>query len=98
MNLHLEHLKQVTRRQFLQSCQVGLGGIALNSLLQAEAGAGPSSGVAQGPLAPKPSHFPGKAKSVIYLHMAGSPPHLDLFDNKPELLKRDDEDCPDAFL
>ncbi|PHS19018.1 MAG: sulfatase [Blastopirellula sp.] len=98
MNLHLEHLKQVTRRQFLQSCQVGLGGIALNSLLQSEAGADSTTSAATGPLAPKQPHFPGKAKSVIYLHMAGSPPHLDLFDNKPELVKRNDEDCPDAFL
>ena len=44
------------------------------------------------------SHFAGKAKRVIYLHLTGSPPHLDLWDYKPELVKRDGQDCPDAFL
>ena len=40
----------------------------------------------------------GKAKNVIYLHMAGSPPHLDLFDYKPELVRRNGEPCPESFL
>ena len=44
------------------------------------------------------SHFPAKAKNVIYIHLAGSPPTLDLFDYKPELVKRTGEDCPDEFL
>jgi len=35
---------------------------------------------------------------VIYLHLTGSPPHLDLYDYKPELVKRNGQDCPDAFL
>lgn len=42
--------------------------------------------------------LPAKAKNVIYLHMAGSPPVLDMFDYKPELIKHDGEDCPDEFL
>ena len=46
------------------------------------------------PLAVRPPHFTPKAKQVIFLHMAGSPPHLDLLDYKPELVKRDGEDCP----
>ena len=50
------------------------------------------------PLAPRASHFPAKAKQVIYLHMAGSPPHLDIFDYKPELVKRDGQPCPPSFL
>ena len=37
-------------------------------------------------------------KNVIYLHMAGSPPHLDLFDYKPELVRRNGQDCPQEFL
>ena len=35
---------------------------------------------------------------MIYLHMAGSPPHLDLFDYKPELVKRNGQPCPDEFV
>ncbi|MEZ5304059.1 MAG: DUF1501 domain-containing protein [Verrucomicrobiales bacterium] len=81
------------RRHFLHQCQVGLGGVALSSLLGGQAGA-----AAADPLASKKPHFAPKAKRVIYLHMAGSPPHLDLLDYKPELVKRDGQDCPDAFL
>ncbi len=50
------------------------------------------------PLAPRQPHFPAKAKRVIYLHMTGSPPHLDLFDYKPELVKRNEEICPAEFF
>lgn len=44
------------------------------------------------------SQFPAKAKRVIYLHMAGSPSQLELFDYKPELTKLDGRDCPQSFL
>lgn len=50
------------------------------------------------PMAPRKPHFPARAKNVIYIHLAGSPPTLDLFDYKPELVKRTGEDCPDQFL
>ena len=50
------------------------------------------------PLAPRQPHFAAKAKRVIYLHMSGAPPHLDLFDYKPELVKHDGKPCPDEFL
>jgi hypothetical protein len=50
------------------------------------------------PLAPKSPHFASKATRVIYLHLTGSPPHLDLFDYKPELVKLDGKPCPDEFL
>lgn len=50
------------------------------------------------PLASRSPQYAAKAKHVIYLHMAGSPPHLDLFDYKPELVKRDGQDCPDEIL
>ncbi len=77
-----------TRRHFLKNTGLGLGAMALASL----------DAKASEPLAPRPSHFPGKAKRVIYLHMAGSPPHLDLFDYKPELVRRNGQNCPDEFL
>ncbi|MEM9017878.1 MAG: DUF1501 domain-containing protein, partial [Verrucomicrobiota bacterium] len=93
MDPRIERLQLRTRRHFLRDSTAGLGGIALNALLQEEAQAS-----AVNPLAVRKPHFAAKAKRVIYLHMTGSPPNLDLFDHKPELLKRDDEDCPDEFL
>jgi hypothetical protein len=50
------------------------------------------------PLAVRSPHFAPKAKRVIYLHMSGGPPHLDLFDYKPELVKRDGQFAPDEFV
>src|SRR5687767_13147852 len=96
MNLRLAQAQHITRRHFLQHCQVGLGGLALASLLGDNAGAAPDA--MANPLAVKAPHFAAKAKRVIYLHLAGSPPHLDLLDYKPELVKRSGEDCPDSLL
>jgi uncharacterized protein DUF1501 len=101
-------LQFLTRRHFLQQSSLGLGGIALSSLLSRDCPAAPGP-VGRGsgdpvlpsvvnPLAPKQPHFPAKAKQVIYLHMTGSPPNLDLWDYKPELVKRDGQDCPEMFL
>src|SRR5690554_5639609 len=97
MNPFLERLQNQTRRQFLRSAgQFSLGAIALQSLL------GRSSTVdaipRDNPLAARQPHFTPKARRVIYLHMSGGPPHLDLFDYKPELVKRDGQDCPDEFI
>src|SRR5215475_3339320 len=50
------------------------------------------------PLAPKLPQFAGKARSVIYLHMAGAPSQLELFDYKPALMKLDGQDCPPSLL
>jgi len=50
------------------------------------------------PLMPRFPQFPGKARSVIYLHMAGAPSQLELFDYKPELMKMDGQDCPQSLL
>ena len=97
MNPNLEQLQQLTRRHFLSKSATGLGSIALGSLLannqlSATANASPD------PLAPRQPHFSGRAKRVIYLHLTGSPPHLDLFDYKPELVKYNGLDCPDAYI
>jgi len=94
MNPLLESLQLKTRRHFLRQSTAGIGGIALNAFLAEEK----ARGEAPNPLAPKQPHFPGKAKRVIYLHMTGSPPNLDMFDYKPELVKRTDQECPDEFL
>lgn len=95
MHPRYEFLQTVTRRHFLHGCQIGLGGIALASMLPADAAAQPAAANLH---APKPPHFTAKAKRVIYLHMTGSPPHLDLFDYKPELVQFDGKDCPQEFL
>ncbi|MDA1051548.1 MAG: DUF1501 domain-containing protein [Planctomycetota bacterium] len=95
MDPRLELLQTTTRRHFLQQSSACLGGIALSALMNGSASA---TSAAADPLAPRQSHFPAKAKQVIYLHLTGSPPHLDLFDYKPELVKHSDEDCPNEFL
>src|SRR5688572_28814832 len=87
-------LLKLTRRHFFRECGVGVGKIALASLLTgslssraARAAVAGSSSPAGNPLAPRPAHYPGKAKAVIQLFMAGAPSQLDLFDYKPELAK-----------
>ncbi len=95
MHPHLEHLQLQTRRHFLKTSSLGLGSVALTSLLAEEATA--ATRAADNPLAAKKSPFVAKAKRVIYLHLTGSPPHLDLYDYKPELVKRTGELCPDTF-
>lgn len=96
MHPQVERLRNMTRRHFFRESQVGLGSIALAAMLAKDAPAEASK--VPSPLAPKKPHFAPKAKRVIYLHMTGSPPHLDLFDYKPELVKWDGKPCPDEFL
>ncbi len=91
MDPRLEHLQIKTRRHFLQQGSLSIGSMALASLLTENSQAATSKEMH------KP-HFEPKAKRVIYLHMTGSPPNLDLFDYKPELVKRSGEDCPQSFL
>jgi len=81
-----EFRKAVTRRWFFKECGVGLGAIALHSLLKDHAVAAPAF---MNAMAPKQPHFQPKAKNVIFLFMAGAPSHLELFDNKPTLAKYD---------
>ena len=95
MNSRLELAQLQTRRHFLRDSQLALGGIALASLT---GGAATAQAEVVNPLAPRTPHHPAKAKHVIYLHLTGSPPHLDLYDYKPELVKRDGQSCPDEFL
>ena len=85
------------RRWFLRDCGVGLGAIAAGTLLAADSTAAITADAAN-PLAPKQSHFPGKAKRVVYIFQAGAPSHLELFDNKPELTRRDGQLPPAELL
>jgi hypothetical protein len=90
------HPTNLARRWFLKDCAVGLGAAALAEL--AGAGSAAAAPAAVDPLAARPPHFPGKAKNVIYLFMAGAPSHLELFDNKPELAKWDGKLPPAELL
>ncbi|MFO0870620.1 MAG: DUF1501 domain-containing protein [Pirellulales bacterium] len=92
----LERMQLATRRHFLRDAQLALGGLALASLGGETVRAATPDPVQ--PLAPRAPHFAARAKRVIYLHLTGSPPHLDLYDYKPELVKRDGQPCPDEFL
>ena len=96
----IEHMAWQTRRHFLKDSVGGIGAVALASMQGHRASAEPqeaTSGVIN-PLAPRKPHFAPKAKRVIYIHLTGSPPHLDMYDYKPELVKRSGEDCPESFL
>ncbi|MDA7527598.1 DUF1501 domain-containing protein [Planctomicrobium sp.] len=90
----LAQLQRSTRRHFLTQSTAGLGGIALASLLGKESVAAETR---PNPLAPRDSHFPAKAKNIIYLHMAGSPPQHDLFDYKPKLVEMNGMPCPEEL-
>ena len=94
MNLYQQQLQYQTRRHFLTGSGISLGSIALEQMI---GGTAVAAQTPANPLSPKKSHFKGKAKRVIYIHLTGSPPHLDLWDYKPELVKRNNEDCPDEF-
>jgi hypothetical protein len=89
----------LNRRWFLGDCGVGLASLVATSLLAAEtASKAPQGTAVENPLAPQKPHFPPKAKRVIYLFQAGAPSHLELFDHKPELTKRNGQLPPAELL
>lgn len=107
--LRMREARAQTRRHFIRQCTTGMGGLALSGFLTscqlnrhesplvAQTGRG-LSGRDLNPLAPLPPPFAPRVKSVIYLHMAGSPSQLEMFDYKPELAKLHDQDCPQSLL
>ncbi len=80
-----------SRREFLARAGGGCGLLALTALLAENAGASPLSGYVN-PMAAKGSHFPAKAKSVIWLFMNGGPSQVDTWQYKPELGRRDGQE------
>jgi hypothetical protein len=103
MSTHQPHdprLLSRTRRHFFRECGVGLGSIALASLLDVDRARGgtPSLDLRANPMAPRAGHMPARAKSVIYLFMAGGPSQLELFDYKPELQRQSGKPIPDSFI
>src|SRR3954462_3231929 len=76
------NLLDLTRRSFLGQAGRGLIGVALTDLLARTA------------VAAAPPHFPAKAKRVLHLFCPGAASHLDLWDYKPELDRRDGQPLP----
>jgi len=95
-----------TRRHFIKECATGLGGLALGSMFLGCDPLGKSTKRSPlafserdlNPLATLSPPFNPKVKSVIYLHMAGSPSQLEMFDYKPILQKLNNQDCPESLL
>jgi hypothetical protein len=100
LHREFEHARigALTRRHFLRNCTGGLGAMWLASLAQGATQKLDFVRPAAEPLAPLPPQYPARAKRVIYLHMAGAPSQLELFDYKPDLAKLDGQDCPASFL
>jgi hypothetical protein len=82
-----------SRRRFLQEAGLGFGSLALAGMLNGDSPAAPT---AADPLSLKPSHFPAKVKSIIWLFMTGAPSQVDTWDYKPELQKRNGQELAGA--
>jgi len=98
MNPLDEYMRQETRRHFFSRGANAVGAAALASLLgqAGMAGAAEGAGELKGTPGAIPTHFPAKAKRVIYLHMVGGPPQMDLYDYKPVMQEWYDKDLPDT--
>ena len=96
---NLENLQQISRRHFLMESAASLGAVAFAGMMGG-CGSGQPKEVRKvvDAMAPRAPHFPAKAKRVIYLHMAGAPSQLELFDYKPELQKLNNKFCPPSLL
>jgi hypothetical protein len=92
----IAHALSINRRSFLTKSAYGLGSAAF-AMLAAKSGVGDLSAAPFSKGALKVAHLPVKAKRVIFLCMAGGPPHLELFDNKPVLKKLDGQAFPESF-
>jgi len=89
---------QTTRRHFFGRCALGLGGVALASLLSDKTLLGADTESVVNPMAPKPPPFKPRAKNIIYLFMAGGPSQLELFDYKPRLVELNGQPIPQSFI
>ncbi|GAB5521605.1 MAG: DUF1501 domain-containing protein [Rhodothermales bacterium] len=94
-----EHLKHVTRRHFLKQCTTGMGAMAFGAMAGCSpSGALPQANAVADAVLAQAAHFAPRAKRVIFLHMAGAPSQLELFDYKPELAKLHQQECPPSLL
>lgn len=90
-----EHLNHISRRTFLGRAGLGVGSLALASLMKPQVFAADVTDQWRGIV--NPPHYPGRIKRVIHLCMAGGPSQLETFDYKPELAKLDDQPFPESF-
>src|SRR5579863_9832401 len=86
--------RRLSRREMLWNAGGGIAGLALWDILNAQ---GLAAAKTDSPLAPKPPHFPPKAKAVISLFMNGGASHIDTFDPKPALAKHHGEAPPKSL-
>ncbi|HVK18301.1 MAG TPA: DUF1501 domain-containing protein [Fimbriiglobus sp.] len=91
-----DHAQDITRRHFFAGTGFSLGAAALGTLLGEDARAAADTKTGAGAALPT-THFPSKAKNVIYLHMVGGPSQMDLFDYKPKMGEWYDKDLPDSI-
>ena len=93
-------LQDATRRHFFGQCAVGLGSIALHSLLAGETQGAPQRPQLDPgkPMAARKPPLPAKAKRVIYLFMAGGPSQLELFSDKPKLREFTGQKPPESLM
>ncbi len=107
--LRMAALQAQTRRHFLRTLGSGLGTLFVGTSLAQYAKPGKESARSESsaldftrdpssPLSQLPPQFAAKVRRVIYLHMAGAPSQLELFEHKPDLKRLDGEDCPASFL
>src|SRR5690349_12530166 len=95
MDPFLEHVRRISRRQLLTRTSLGLGAVALSSLINPRLFAAAMSDATTRPAGSfKAPHFAPKAKRVIYLFQSGGPSHLELFDYKPKLDALFGQDLP----
>ena len=85
----------VSRRYLFRQCGIGVGAMALGSLLRKD---GLADEKTKNAMSPKAPHFPAKAKSIIFLFMAGGPSQLELFDYKPKLYELNDQPIPQSYI
>jgi len=83
-----------SRRDFLRATRCGFGSLALSAMLQQEAAASTVKTDDGSPLTAKQSHFPPRAKRIIFLFMSGGPSQMDLYDYKPRLAKGSGQSLP----
>ncbi|WP_435010520.1 DUF1501 domain-containing protein [Tundrisphaera lichenicola] len=87
-----------TRRHLFARCGLGVGSMALASLLNDGRANAFDRDRSVSPMAPRPGHFTPRANNIIFLFMAGGPSQLELFDYKPELRRRHDQPIPESFV
>ncbi|XZE21858.1 DUF1501 domain-containing protein [Pirellulaceae bacterium SH449] len=90
-----DDLVSMSRRYLFRQCGIGVGAMALGTLLGKD---GLASELTNNAMSPKPPHFPAKAKSIIFLFMAGGPSQLEMLDYKPKLYDLNDQPIPQSYI